>query len=37
MTKQKPDLSQVCKCIKKETLKNDIAQVFIPFALTLEV
>ncbi len=31
MTKQKPDLSQLCKFIKKETLKkNDIAQVFIP-------
>ncbi len=25
MTKQKLDLSQLYKCIKKETLKNDIA------------
>ncbi len=36
MTKQKLDLSQLYKFIKKETLKkNDIAQVFIPLTQNL--
>ncbi len=35
MKMQKPDLSQLCKFIKKETLKNDIAQVFIPLTQNL--